>query len=172
MAGIMLPSDATKLISALKKNSNLEIQLHTHATAGISEMLYLKAIEAGVDIIDTALSVFAGGTSQPATESLYYALEGTEYDLKLNIKYLEEAVKVLTPVRNKFVEEGGLNPKALMLNPGILKYQVPGGMLSNLMSQLTQQNAMDKYEEVLEEIPSVRAEFVGRRGVAWGRRRE
>ncbi|MFV0424416.1 MAG: oxaloacetate decarboxylase subunit alpha [Bacilli bacterium] len=159
MAGIMLPSDATKLISALKKNSNLEIQLHTHATAGISEMLYLKAIEAGVDIIDTALSVFAGGTSQPATESLYYALEGTEYDLKLNIKYLEEAVKVLTPVRNKFVEEGGLNPKALMLNPGILKYQVPGGMLSNLMSQLTQQNAMDKYEEVLEEIPSVRADL-------------
>lgn len=159
MAGVMLPNDATKLITALKQNSNLPIQLHTHATAGISEMLYMKAVEAGVDVIDTALSVFAGGTSQPATESIYYALENTEYDLKLDMKCLEEAVEILGPVKNKFVEDGVLNPKALMLNPGILKYQVPGGMLSNLMSQLSMQNAMDKYEEVLKEIPNVRADL-------------
>lgn len=159
MAGVMLPNDATKLITALKKNSSLPIQLHTHATAGISEMLYMKAIEAGVDVIDTALSVFAGGTSQPSTEAMFYALENTEYDLKLDISCLEEAVEILNPVKNKFVEDGTLNPKALMLNPGILKYQVPGGMLSNLMSQLAMQNAMDKYEDVLKEIPNVRADL-------------
>ncbi len=159
MAGVMLPSDATKLIGALKKNSSLPIQLHTHATAGISEMLYMSAVEAGVDVIDTALSVFAGGTSQPATESIYYALENTENEVKLDMKCLEAAVEKLGPVKNDFVEAGTLNPKALMLNPGILKYQVPGGMLSNLMSQLSMQNAMDKYEEVLKEIPVVRADL-------------
>ncbi len=159
MAGVMLPRDATKLIGALKKNSSLPIQLHTHATAGISEMLYMSAIDAGVDVIDTALSAFAGGTSQPSTESIYYALEGTDNEVKLDMKCLEAAAEKLGPVKNKFVEDGTLNPKALMLNPGILKYQVPGGMLSNLMSQLSMQNAMDKYEEVLKEIPNVRADL-------------
>lgn len=159
MAGVMLPSDATKLITALKQNSKLPIQLHTHATAGISEMLYMSAIEAGVDIIDTAVSVFAGGTSQPATESMYYALENTKYDTGLKMEHIESVVEKLNKVKDKFLEDGTLNPKALMLNPGILKYQVPGGMLSNLMSQLAQQKAMDKYDEVLKEIPKVRADL-------------
>ncbi len=159
MAGVLLPESAYELISTLKANSSLEIELHTHATAGISEMLYLRAVEAGVDIIDTALSPFSGGTSQPSTESMYYALQNTKYDPKLNIEYIEKAVEKLIPIRNKFLDNGTLNPKALMLNPGILKYQVPGGMLSNLMSQLTQQKAMDKYEEVLKEIPNVRKDM-------------
>ncbi len=159
MAGIMLPTDATKLITALKENSKLPIQLHTHATAGIGEMLYTAAIAAGIDVIDTAMSVLAGGTSQPATESIYYAYENTENDLNLNLEYVESAVEKLGPVKDQFVKDGTLNPKALMLNPGILKYQVPGGMLSNLMSQLNQQNAMDKYEQVLKEIPRVRADL-------------
>ncbi|MFV0498824.1 MAG: oxaloacetate decarboxylase subunit alpha [Bacilli bacterium] len=159
MAGVMLPNDAYKLIKALKDESTLQIQLHTHATAGISEMLYLKAIEAGVDIIDTALSAFAGGTSQPSTESFCYVLENTNYDPKLDIKLVESATMLLNPVKDRFLESGGLNPKALMQNPRILKYQVPGGMLSNLMSQLTKQNAMDKYDKVLEEIPRVRRDL-------------
>ncbi len=159
MAGVMLPEVAYKLVKKLKESSNLEIELHTHATAGISEMLYMKAVEAGVDIIDTALSPFSGGTSQPATETMYYAFEGTDYALNLNMDYVEEAVEKLIPIRNKFLENGILNPKALMTNPGILKYQVPGGMLSNLMSQLTEQKAMDRYEEVLKEIPKVRKDL-------------
>ncbi len=159
MAGVLLPESAFELISTLKANSSLEVELHTHATAGISEMLYLKAIEAGVDIIDTALSPFSGGTSQPSTESMCYALQNTANDPKLNMEYIEKAVEKLIPIRNKFLDNGTLNPKALMVNPGILKYQVPGGMLSNLMSQLTQQKAMDKYEEVLKEIPNVRKDM-------------
>ena len=126
---------------------------------GIAEMTVMKAIEAGCDIVDTALSPLSGGTSQPCTESLQYALSGTEYDPGLKLDYLKKACEKLTVVKDAFLKEGKLNPKALTVNPNILKYQVPGGMLSNLMSQLQGQGAMDKYEEVLREIPRVRKDL-------------
>jgi oxaloacetate decarboxylase alpha subunit len=159
MAGVLLPVDAYQLISRIKANTALPVELHTHCTGGIAEMTVRKAIEAGVDIVDTALSPLSGGTSQPCTESLQYALAGTEYDPQLNLEYLNKACEKLTVVKDRFLKEGKLNPKALTVNPSILKYQVPGGMLSNLMSQLSQQGAMDKYEEVLREIPRVRKDL-------------
>ena len=159
MAGVLLPSDAYELFSRLKQSVSLPLELHTHCTGGIAEMTVMKAIQAGCDIIDTALSPFSGGTSQPCTESLQYALAGTEYDPKLNLDYLKKACEKLTVVKDRFLKEGKLNPKALTVNPNILKYQVPGGMLSNLMSQLQGQGAMDKYEEVLREIPRVRKDL-------------
>ena len=159
MAGVLLPNDAYELISRIKKEVKLPIELHTHCTGGVAEMTIMSAIRAGVDIVDTALSPFSGGTSQPCTESLQYALQGTEYDPKLNLEYLKKACEKLTVVKDRFLESKTLNPKALTTNPNILKYQVPGGMLSNLMSQLKEQGAMDKYEEVLKEIPRVRKDF-------------
>jgi len=159
MAGVILPEDAYELVSQLKKNTKLPIELHGHCTGGIAEMAYKRAIEAGVDIIDTALSPLSGGTSQPCTEAFQYALAGTEYDPKLNLDYLKRASEKMTKVKDKYLENGILNPKALTVNPSILKYQVPGGMLSNLMNQLKQQGAMDKYEEVLNEVPRVRKEM-------------
>lgn len=159
MAGVILPEDAYELVSQLKKNTKLPIELHGHCTGGIAEMAYKRAIEAGVDIIDTALSPLSGGTSQPCTESFQYALAGTEYDPKLNLEYLKKASEKMTKVKDKYLNNGMLNPKALTPNPSILKYQVPGGMLSNLMNQLKQQGAMDKYEEVLNEVPRVRKEM-------------
>ena len=159
MAGVILPEDAYKLVSELKKNTKLPIELHGHCTGGIAEMAYMRAIEAGVDIIDTALSPLSGGTSQPCTESFEYALQGTKYDPQLNMDELKKAADKMTKVTEKYLANGLLNPKALSPNPSILKYQVPGGMLSNLMNQLKQQNAMDKYEEVLQEVPRVRKEL-------------
>ena len=159
MAGVILPEDAYTLVSRLKKATKLPIELHGHCTGGIAELAYKRAIEAGVDIIDCALSPLSGGTSQPCTESFQYALAGTEYDPKLNLDLLKQAQEKLTKVTEKYLSNGLLNPKALTANPSILKYQVPGGMLSNLMNQLKQQNAMDKYEEVLNEVPRVRKEL-------------
>ena len=159
MAGVLLPEDAFELISKLKANTKLPIELHSHCTGGIAEMTYRRAIDAGVDIIDTALSPFGGGTSQPPTESFQYALANTKYDPGLNVEMLEKAVSILTKTKDKYLESGMLNPKALTSNPAILKYQVPGGMLSNLMSQLKAQNAMDKYDAVLKEIPKVRKDL-------------
>ena len=159
MAGVLLPEDAYELISRLKASVKLPIELHGHCTGGIMEMTYRKAIEAGVDIIDTALSPLSGGTSQPSTEAFQYALEGTEYDPKLNVEALNAAAEKMTKIKDKYLENGLLNPKALIKNPNILKYQVPGGMLSNLMNQLKQQGAMDKYEEVLNEVPRVRKDM-------------
>ena len=159
MAGVLLPDDAYKLIKQLKANTKLPIELHSHCTGGICEMTYQKAIEAGVDIIDTALSPFANGTSQPATEAFNYALKNTKYDPKLNQDCLNQAAEILTKIKDKYLANGILNPKALSSNPNILKYQVPGGMLSNLMNQLAKQGAMDKYEEVLKEVPRVRQEL-------------
>lgn len=159
MAGVLLPDVASELITKLKKNTKLPIELHSHCTGGIMEMTYQKAIEAGVDIIDTALSPFSGGTSQPATESFNYALMGSKYDPKLNVTALNNAVTKLTKIKDRYLENKTLNPKALTVNPNILQYQVPGGMLSNLMSQLKAQNAMDKYEEVLQEVPKVRKDL-------------
>ena len=159
MAGVLLPGDAYQLIKELKKNTKLPIELHTHCTGGIAEMTIQKAIEAGVDIVDTALSPLAGGTSQPCTESLNFALKGTKYDPKLNLDCLNKGAAALSKIRAKYLENGLLNPKVLSFNPNILKYQVPGGMLSNLISQLKQQNASDKLEDVLKEVPNVRKDL-------------
>ena len=159
MAGVLLPGDAYQLIKELKKNTKLPIELHTHCTGGIAEMTIQKAIEAGVDIVDTALSPLAGGTSQPCTESLNFALKGTKYDPRLNLDCLNKGAAALSKIRAKYLENGLLNPKVLSFNPNILKYQVPGGMLSNLISQLKQQNASDKLEDVLKEVPNVRKDL-------------
>ena len=159
MAGVLLPEDAYNLISQMKANTKLPIELHSHCTGGLMEMTYLRAIQAGVDIIDTALSPLSGGTSQPCTESINYALRGTEYDPKLNADLLDKAASKLATVKAKYLENGMLNPKVLSCNPNILKYQVPGGMLSNLISQLKQQNALDKLDEVLKEVPEVRKDM-------------
>ena len=159
MAGVLLPEDAYELVSRLKKEVSLPLELHTHCTGGVAEMTIHRAIEAGIDIVDTSLSPFSGGTSQPCTEALQYVLQGTKYDPKLDLGLLKEACDKLTVVKDRFLADGTLNPKALTTNPNILKYQVPGGMLSNLMSQLKQQGAMNKYEEVLQEIPRVRKDL-------------
>lgn len=159
MAGVLLPNDAYELVSRIKASVKIPLELHTHCTGGVAEMTLMKAIEAGIDIVDTALSPLSGGTSQPSTESLAYVLKGTKYDTGLNIDILKKAADILTVTKDRFLKSGGLNPKALTVNPGILKYQVPGGMLSNLMSQLNAQGAMDRYEEVLREIPRVRQDL-------------
>ena len=159
MAGVLTPESAYKLISAIKDGCDLPIQLHTHATAGIATMTYLKAIEAGVDIIDTAISPFAGGTSQPSTEAMAIILEEMGYDTGLDLKLLETIADYFKPIRDSYLKSGALNPKMLAVEPKALIYQVPGGMLSNLMSQLTEAGAADKYEEVLREVPKVRADL-------------
>ena len=159
MAGVLLPETAYELITALKANTKLPIELHSHCTGGLMEMTYLRAIQAGVDIIDTALSPLSGGTSQPCTESINYALRGTEYDPKLNEDMLNIAASKLAKVKQKYLDNKTLNPKVLTCNPNILKYQVPGGMLSNLISQLTQQGAADRLDEVLAEVPNVRKDL-------------
>ena len=159
MAGVLLPETAYELVSKLKQAIKLPIELHSHCTGGIMEMTYRKAIEAGVDIIDTALSPLSGGTSQPCTEAFVYALQGTKYDTGLNVDLLNKAANKMSKVVDKYLANGLLNPKALSYNPNILKYQVPGGMLSNLMKQLKDQGAMDKYNEVLNEVPRVRKDM-------------
>ena len=159
MAGVLLPNDAYELISRLKKETKLPIELHSHCTGGVCEMTYMKAIEAGVDIIDTALSPLGGGTSQPCTESFNYALKGTKYDPKLDQNQLDKAAATLNKIKDKYLKNGTLKAKALSSNPNILRYQVPGGMLSNLMSQLEKQGAMDRYEDVLKEVPLVRKDM-------------
>ena len=159
MAGVLLPEDAYQLISELKKNTKLPIELHSHCTGGLCEMTYLRAIQAGVDIVDCALSPLSGGTSQPCTESLNASLAGTQYDPKLNTKYLNEASAKMMKVKQKYLDNGLLNPKVLSVNPNILKYQVPGGMLSNLINQLKSQGASDKLEDVLREVPNVRKDM-------------
>ena len=159
MAGVLLPETAYELVSKLKQAIKLPIELHSHCTGGIMEMTYRKAIEAGVDIIDTALSPLSGGTSQPCTEAFVYALQGTKYDTGLDVDLLNKAANKMSKVVDKYLANGLLNPKALSYNPNILKYQVPGGMLSNLMKQLKDQGAMDKYNEVLNEVPRVRKDM-------------
>ena len=159
MAGVLLPEDATKLFSALKKNTNLALELHGHCTGGICEMTYMAAIKAGCDRIDTSLSPLSGGTGQPSTQAFNSALKGTEFAPNLNEDVLHECEPIMDKVVSKYLTNGTLNPKALTANPNILTYQVPGGMLSNLMSQLKGQNAMDRYDEVLKEVPRVRKEM-------------
>lgn len=159
MAGVMLPMAAYELVSALKKNTKLPIEIHSHCTGGLCEMTYLKAIEAGADIVDCAISPLSGGTSQPCTESLNFALQGTQFDVKLNVEMLDAAANILEKVKTKYLANGLLSPKVLGVNPNIVKYQVPGGMLSNLITQLKQQDASDRLDEVLSEVPSVRKDL-------------
>lgn len=159
MAGILLPYDAYELVKRIKEKVNLPLQIHTHYTSGVGAMTYLKAIEAGVDIIDTALSPFALGTSQPATESMVATLNNTGCETGIKLKDLNEVSNYFEKIKEKYVDNGTLLPKMLSVNSNILLYQVPGGMLSNLVSQLKEQNALDKYQEVLEEVPKVREDL-------------
>ena len=159
MAGLLIPFEAYKLVKALKENVSIPIELHTHYTSGCGSMTYLKAIEAGVDIIDCAISPFALGTSQPPTEPIVATLAGTEYDTGLDLKALSEIADYFRPIREQYIQSGQLDPKMLGVDINALIYQVPGGMLSNLVSQLKQANAMDKYEDVLKEEPRVRADL-------------
>ena len=159
MAGLLLPYEATELIGALKENVSIPIQLHTHYTSGVASMTYLKAVEAGVDVIDTAISPFALGTSQPATEVMVETFKGTPYDTGFDKNLLAEIADYFRPIRDEALESGLLNPKNLGVNIKTLLYQVPGGMLSNLTSQLKEQGAEDRYYEVLEEVPRVRKDL-------------
>ena len=156
MSGLLLPYDATELITALKETVDIPIEMHTHYTSGVGAMTYLKCVEAGCDIIDTAISPFALGTSQPATEVMVETFKGTPYDTGLDQKLLAEIADYFRPIRDEDLESGLLNPKNLGVNIKTLLYQVPGGMLSNLTSQLAEQGAADKFYEVLEEVPRVR----------------
>ena len=159
MSGILLPNVASILVTELKSVLNIPLELHTHSTAGLAEMSIIEAIDAGVDIVDTAISPFGGGTSQPCTEPLVRTLQGTEYDTELNLELLKEVAEYFKPIRKKYIDNGTLNPKALGVEPNIVEYQLPGGMLSNLLSQLKSQGAEDKYEDVLREIPKVRKDL-------------
>ncbi len=159
MANLLLPFDAASLVKKLKANVKIPIHLHTHNTTGTGDMVYLMACGAGVDIVDTALSPLANGTSQPATESLVATLAGTERDTGLNLEDLAEVAAHFRNVANKLKADGILDPKVLSVDTKTLMYQVPGGMLSNLISQLKQANAEDKYYEVLAEVPRVREDF-------------
>ncbi len=156
MAGLLTPYGTFDLVKALKESVKVPIQLHSHYTSGLASMVQLKGIEAGVDVIDTAISPLAMGTSHPATESMVAALKGTPYDTGLDIKALSEIRDYFTPLREKYLESGLLDPKMLGVDANTLLYQVPGGMLSNLVSQLKQAGKADKLEEVLNEVPRVR----------------
>ena len=159
MAGLLVPYKATELVQALKEGSSLPIQLHTHYTSGVASMTYMKAVEAGCDIIDTAISPLALGTSQPATEVMAKTFEGTPYDPGFDQNLLAEIADYFRPLREEWIKSGLLNPKVLGVNVKTLLYQVPGGMLSNLVSQLDEMGASDKFEQVLEEVPRVRKDF-------------
>ena len=156
MAGLLTPYGTYDLVKALKSTVNIPIQLHSHYTSGLASMVQLKGIEAGVDVIDTAMSPLAMGTSHPATESMVAALQGTEYDTGLDLKALTEIRDFFVPLREKYIAEGLLNTKMLGVDANTLLYQVPGGMLSNLLNQLKQAGKADKLEEVLAEVPRVR----------------
>ncbi|MDD4565117.1 MAG: oxaloacetate decarboxylase subunit alpha [Eubacteriales bacterium] len=159
MAGLLNPYNTYDLVKQVKSEIKIPLELHTHATSGMGSMAYLKAAEAGVDIIDTALSPFGEGTSQPSTEPLVYTFKGTEYDTGLNMDLLNKAAAYFKPIREKYIESGLMDPKLLGVDINTLIYQVPGGMLSNLVSQLKQSNSMDKFEDVLKEIPIVREDL-------------
>ena len=159
MAGLLTPYNAYELVTALKKAVKVPIQLHPHYTSGVASMTYLKAIEAGVDVVDCALSPLSMGTSQPPTEPLVATLEGTEYDTGISLDALTEIADYFKPLREKYLEEGLLSTKVMGVDINTLKYQVPGGMLSNLVSQLKQQGKEDKLEEVLKEVPRVRKDL-------------
>ncbi len=156
MAGLLKPYEAYDLVKELKASVKIPIQLHTHYTSGLASMTLMKAVEAGVDIVDTAISPLAMGTSQPPTEPVVAALAGTEYDTGLDLGKLDKVCKMFAPLRQKYLDTGLLDPKVLKVDVNALLYQVPGGMLSNLVSQLKQANKSDKLDEVLAEVPRVR----------------
>jgi len=159
MAGLLTPYTTYELVKALKESTNIPIEMHTHYTSGCASMSYLKAIEAGADIIDTAMSPFALGTSQPATEVMVQVLKGTPYDTGLDLNKLTEIAEYFAPIREKYLKNGLLSPKVLGVNINTLKYQVPGGMLSNLIKQLKDAHQENKLQAVLEEVPRVREDF-------------
>ena len=159
MAGLLVPVKATELVQALKESVDIPIDLHTHYTSGVASMTYMKAVEAGCDIIDTAISPFAMGTSQPATEVMVEAFKGTPYDTGLDLDKLAEIADYFRPMREEALKTGLMNTKVLGVNIQTLRYQVPGGMLSNLVSQLKEMGQEEKYEQVLEEVPKVRKDF-------------
>lgn len=159
MAGVLTPETGYQLVKCIKENTTIPLEVHTHATSGISEMTYLKVAEAGADIIDTAISSFSGGTSQPATESMAIALTDLGFDTGLDMQEVAKVAEYFNTIRDHYRETGILNPKVKDTEPKTLIYQVPGGMLSNLLSQLTEQGLADKYEEVLAEVPKVRADL-------------
>ena len=155
---LLTPYETERLVKALKSAVNIPIQLHTHYTSGLASMCLLKGIESGVDVIDTAMSPLALGTSHAPTESMVAALQGTEYDTGLDLKLLTEIREYFMTLRKKYIDSGLLDPKLLAVDANALIYQVPGGMLSNLLSQLKQAGKSDKFEEVLKEVPRVRAD--------------
>ena len=159
MAGLLTPYKATELVTALKEAVSIPIDLHTHYTSGVASMTYMKAVEAGCDIIDTAMSPLAMGTSQPATEVMAKTFEGTEYDPGLDQNLLAEIANHFAPLRDEWLKSGRMSTKVLGVNIKTLMYQVPGGMLSNLVSQLDEMGASDRFQEVLEEVPRVRKDF-------------
>ncbi len=159
MAGLLLPKDASELVKAMKAVTKLPIELHTHYTSGMASMTYLKAIEAGVDIVDTASSPLALGTSQPSTDVMIKALQGTDYDTGLDLEMVIKVSEHFSPYRDECLKSGLLNPKVMGVNINTLRYQVPGGMLSNMIKQLDEQHHSEKLNEVLEEVPRVRKDF-------------
>ena len=159
MAGILSPQAAYDLVSAIKDAVDLPLVLHTHCTTGLAFMTYLKAIEAGADVIDTAISPFSGGTSQPATETLNYALRELGYDTGLDEAVLYQMADYFKPIRAEYLADGTLNPISMATDTQCLNYQIPGGMLSNLLSQLKMMNALDKFDEALLETPRVRKDM-------------
>ncbi|MBR7044133.1 MAG: oxaloacetate decarboxylase subunit alpha [Lachnospiraceae bacterium] len=159
MAGLLVPYEAEKLVKALKAGSSLPVEMHTHYTSGCGSMTYLKSVEAGADIIDCAISPFALGTSQPATEVMVETFKGTPYDTGYDQKLLAEIADYFRPYREECLDSGLMSTKVLGVNIKTLLYQVPGGMLSNTISQLKEQGAEDKFQAVLEEIPRVRKDF-------------
>ncbi|MBQ3701961.1 MAG: pyruvate carboxylase subunit B [Oscillospiraceae bacterium] len=159
MAGIMSPKEAYDLVSAIKDAIDLPVVVHTHCTTGLAFMTYMKAVEAGADVIDTAISPFSGGTSQPATETLEYVFRQYGYDTGLNPEKLHEIATYFKPIRAEFLEKGTLNPISMATDTQCLTYQIPGGMLSNLLSQLKSLNSLDKFDQALLETPRVRADM-------------
>ena len=159
MAGILSPKNAYELVSAIKDAVDLPVAVHTHCTTGLAFMTCLKAAEAGADIIDTAISPFSGGTSQPATETLDYALRELGWESGLNTEVLNEMATFFKGIRNDALKDGTLNPISMATDTQCLSYQIPGGMLSNLLSQLKMMNKLSKFDEALEETPRVRREL-------------
>ncbi len=159
MAGILTPAAAYDLVSAIKDAVDLPVVMHTHCTTGLAYMTYLKGIEAGADVIDTAISPLSGGTSQPATETLAYALRELGYEVELDQPTLYKIADYFKPIRNEYIKDGTLNPISMGTDTQCLNYQIPGGMLSNLLSQLKSLNALDKFDEALRETPEVRKDM-------------
>jgi oxaloacetate decarboxylase alpha subunit len=159
MAGVMSPRECYDLVKAIKENSKLPLHVHTHSTTGLAFMTYLKAVEAGADVIDTAISSFSGGTSQPATETLAYALAQLGYETGLKTDVLKEINDYFKPIRDEYIRSGLMDALVMGTETDALNYQIPGGMLSNLVSQLKAQNALDRFQAVLEETPKVRKDL-------------